>query len=317
LDNSEVLFVVWAFLFQAVLMEQKAMTDNTSLKSQEPQTSNGLWVYFALTYAISWVCWGVLIVFQIPAGSVNPDLPPPPIHGLLLLGLGILAPTIAAVILTWRLDGRAGLRDLWARCTRFYLGWRPYLVIFLLPLVVGVVRVAVHLLRSGVLLQPTILAQPALLIGFTIQIFVFGPLMEEAGWRGFALPRLLARRDPVSSSLILGAIHAIWHLPTYFTIGTIQQLQGNPIPEFIIFALTVTSAAVVVTWLYVSTGGSVWSAMTIHATQNFTSSLLWMLYEGDFVDRLVGLVVFAALGLAFIAIMPKERSHTASSVVSA
>lgn len=285
------------------------MTGTISLTSREPQASRGLWLYVVLTYAISWICWGVLILFQIPAGSVNPDLPPPPVLGLLLLGLGILSPTITGVILTWRIDGRAGLRDLWARCTRFNLGWRPYLVIFLVPAVVSGVRVAVHLLRGGELSEPTIFAQPALLIGFIIQIFVFGPLMEEAGWRGFALPRLLAHRGAVSASLILGAIHGTWHLPTYFMIGTIQQLQGNAILEFAIFVLTVMSAAILVTWLYVSTGGSVWSAIMIHTTQNLTASLLWMLYPGDTFDHLVSLVMFAVLGLVFAVLMPRERSR--------
>ena len=40
-----------------------------------------------------------------------------------------------------------------------------------------------------------------------------GPIGEEIGWRGFALPRLLEKYSALSASLILGSVWAIWHLP--------------------------------------------------------------------------------------------------------
>ena len=53
---------------------------------------------------------------------------------------------------------------------------------------------------------------PALLIG--------GPLFEEIGWRGFALPRLEQRYGPMAASLLLGIIWAFWHMPVWFTRGS-------------------------------------------------------------------------------------------------
>ena len=46
-----------------------------------------------------------------------------------------------------------------------------------------------------------------------------GPLFEEPGWRGFVLPRLESRLSPVTSSLLLGAIWAAWHLPFFLYPG--------------------------------------------------------------------------------------------------
>ncbi len=260
--------------------------------------SDGLWSYFALTYAMSWLCWGSMIVFGLPGGSVHPDAPPPPAGALLLLALGMLAPTIAGVLMTWRTGGRAGLRGLWQRCTQFSLGWRPYLVIFLVPLLIAAVRIAVQALRGGAIGPSPLLVQPISLVGFTIQIIIFGPLSEEPGWRGFALDRLLARWGFLGGSLVLGLLHACWHLPVFFVPGTIQQLAGNFLPEFAVFALGVAGGAVITTWVYLNSRRSVWSAILLHATSNFGYSFVWTLWQGDLADRLVGalaILILAAL----------------------
>ena len=46
-------------------------------------------------------------------------------------------------------------------------------------------------------------------------IFLWIGLGEEPGWRGFVLPRLLVGRSALSAALILGVIHAVWHLPLF------------------------------------------------------------------------------------------------------
>ncbi|WP_457208535.1 CPBP family intramembrane glutamic endopeptidase, partial [Nocardioides sp. P5_C9_2] len=40
-----------------------------------------------------------------------------------------------------------------------------------------------------------------------------GALLEENGWRGFALPTLLRTHGPVAASLIVGLAWASWHYP--------------------------------------------------------------------------------------------------------
>jgi membrane protease YdiL (CAAX protease family) len=257
---------------------------------------SGLGAYFVLTYAISWLAWGAMVIFQLPGGSVDPTRPAPPLGGLLLIALGGFAPSIAGVFMTWRTGGRAGLRGLWRRCTQFKLGRWPYLVIFLVPLLLSGARIAVQLLRGRALVLPAPLAQPLLLVGFTVQIFLFGPLSEELGWRGFALDRLLARWGSLRASLVLGIIHGLWHLPLFFVPGTIQQLWGDPLTNWGLFALGTIGGAIVFTWLHQASGGSVWAAILYHMTSNYAVSLVWMSFDGGIVDRLV--VALASIGLA-------------------
>jgi hypothetical protein len=54
----------------------------------------------------------------------------------------------------------------------------------LVPLIVAGVRIAIQALRGGAIGPSLLLAQPVLLIGFSVQIVVFGPLVGEAGRRG-------------------------------------------------------------------------------------------------------------------------------------
>jgi membrane protease YdiL (CAAX protease family) len=266
-----------------------------------------------MTYVISWACWGTLIAFQIPGGSVFPDAPPPSPLGLILLGVGILSPSIAGVVMTWRTGGRAGLRDLWRRMTRFDLGWRPYLVIFATPLVISLLRVAFHLARSGALLASPLFAQPGLLLPFTVQTFVFGPLMEEPGWRGFALDRVLARWGFLPGSLVLGGLHGLWHLPVFFILGTLQQSWGNPLLEFGLFWAGTLGIAVIFSWLHRASGGSVWAAILFHATTNFGISFLWTLYDGGTLDRLIFVVLTIATAVILMA-SPKTISNLAMAI---
>jgi membrane protease YdiL (CAAX protease family) len=90
-------------------------------------------------------------------------------------------------------------------------------------------------------------------------------LGEEVGWRGFALPRLQARYSALKSSLILGLLVVVWHVPTFF----IQGLSGTTLLVFITsFVIALMSFVVVMTWLYNNTKGSLLLATLMHLAFN-------------------------------------------------
>lgn len=248
--------------------------------------TKGLWAYFVLTYALVLLSWGLMAVFQLPGASVAPHAPRPAPGTLLLFFLGGFSPSIAGIVMTWRVGGWDGLRDLWKRMTRFNIGWQWYAAI-LLPMLVFGVRVAVQLVRGGTFVESPLLTQLLSLISFTIPIIVFGPLSEEFGWRGFVLDRLLIRWSALRASLILGVLWACWHFPLFFIPGTTQQVQGSPLIAFPIFAVLIIAQTIVITWIYINTGHSLFAAMVFHFTINWFGSFAPTMIAGGMIDRLI------------------------------
>lgn len=96
-----------------------------------------------------------------------------------------------------------------------------------------------------------------------------GPIGEEIGWRGFALPGLLERANALLASVALGVIWAVWHLPAFVLPGFPQS--GGP---FLLFTAALVAQSVLITWIYSGASGSVLRARILfHLVVNSTTSL--------------------------------------------
>jgi uncharacterized protein len=138
------------------------------------------------------------------------------------------------------------------------------------------------LIMLGVVVQPGAFVNfdfkgftPMLLVSYPLYyVAVFfggGPLGEEPGWRGFALPRMQRRFGPLWGTLLLGLLWSCWHLPDFLTTSK-GGGQGTGwmtfIANFPIFSLAVVSLAIVMTWIYNHTQGSLFTAILAHASVN-------------------------------------------------
>ena len=79
-----------------------------------------------------------------------------------------------------------------------------------------------------------------------------GPVGEELGWRGFALPRILRIRSPLGAAVVLGLIWGLWHGPTFFISSLTQSQLSIPL-----FFANVVALSIVMTWLHLQSGGDV------------------------------------------------------------
>jgi len=102
-----------------------------------------------------------------------------------------------------------------------------------------------------------------------------GPLGEEAGWRGYALPRLQRRFNPVSSSLILGFLWANWHLPLL-----LAHIYNVTWWQFV--ALTM-AASFFLTFAFNKSGGSTICTVIVHGIYNVGTGVIL----NDFIGKAV------------------------------
>jgi len=222
--------------------------------------------FFVLSYAIAWTIW-------IAIGIMLPDLDPD--RGTFITVPGAWAPTIAALVVTARYEGREGLRDLLTQVCRWRIGWRWYGLAVLGPTALGLLAVGLHVLLGGT--PPSLAAVAAgfdlpaeeavgAIVAFPMVFLLLclgGPMAEESGWRGFAQARLQRRFGAGPAGLVIGFIWALWHLPliVFVPSGT------GEIPTWFYLPM-VAALGVVFAWGYNRTGQSVLFTILLHAGVN-------------------------------------------------
>jgi uncharacterized protein len=85
---------------------------------------------------------------------------------------------------------------------------------------------------------------------------------EEIGWRGYALLRTLTAMTPLRAAIVLGIPWAVVHVPLYWP----GQMNGGSAVWSM--ATQVVAYSVILTWIYVGTGGSVLVTGLFHALAN-------------------------------------------------
>lgn len=220
--------------------------------------------FFSLTYAVTWTCFiGTAVVSdRVASGS-------PRLAGLvmLVLLLGTFAPSLVALWLTRRTDGRSGMRALLRRMLEWRVGarWYVFAVGYLAVIKLGVA--VVHRVAVGT--WPPFGEEAWLAIMAGTVITTMGQAGEEIGWRGYALPRMAAHLGLARASIVLGVLWACWHLPLFFMPGLTQTGQSFPVYLLMVIALSVAIA-----WLYGHTNGSLLLAMLMHAAINETAKFV-------------------------------------------
>ena len=217
--------------------------------------------YFALAYLLS---WGWCLPLAIRGDTVRAGVGWP-------TDLPVFAgPVLAAVVVTGVVDGRAGLRDLWSRVTRWRVGWTWWLLV-LGTLSLGLVGVLVPLV-TGRDVPPladftsyTGIAQIGAL-GVVALAFLSG-LGEETGWRGFAADRLLRDHSLPWTALAVGVGWAGWHLPLFWLVDSFGSMGVMAIGWFI----GLMAGSVVLTFLYREGHHSVLLVAAWHTAFNLVS----------------------------------------------
>jgi uncharacterized protein len=237
----------------------------TQVKSTK--TVKEAYIFLALTLALSYfIFWGPLALFRIPTISFVSSVRGPA-WAIALFLIGIFVPSLLAIFLTWKKEGLSGLRSLGRRILQLKLGWRWYVVTFLIVIIGTAGQLTFNKVLGNTFNGHLFLSQ----LGSLLPLLILGPLSEEIGWRGYALRRLQTRWNALTSSLIIGLVWALWHLPLFLMVGTSQHELGVP---FIGFLTKLMASSILYTWLYNNTKESLWSAILLHWLYTYAAQVV-------------------------------------------
>ena len=230
---------------------------------------HSLIAYFLLAYGITWFfsILGTprLVPYQIPPAVVA--------LSSILLHYG---PALASIIMARIEGGDVAVLRLLGSLSAWQVSAQWYVFILIFPVVIRLSAVGVDFLLGGEFpvfasseFAPAGVNAVLLFIGILFQ----AGIAEEIGWRGYALPRLQTRFDPLRSSLILGVVWGLWHFhPINFSVLA---------PVGLWYILTIIPFTIVFTWVYNNTKGSLLIAVLFHTASNFSD---WLIPIVPFLD---------------------------------
>ncbi|MCW8965078.1 MAG: CPBP family intramembrane metalloprotease [Candidatus Pacearchaeota archaeon] len=233
-------------------------------------TKNPITYFFILSFLISWILWIPLLYGHFRFGWTSWEGNPWTNYRTLLGILGALGPAISAIIMTNLIHGKNGIKILLKRVIQWRVNALWWLIAFYSWWLIS------SILAISLSLKPT----PDITMGFVFALInipgmliiqlplLVGIFGEELGWRGFALPKLLNKFDPIVSSLILTLPWIFWHAP----LMLFQNWRGNlPIVSFLFnYIILLVPLALIFTWFFRKTKGSVLLAIIFHSSLNLT-----------------------------------------------
>lgn len=219
--------------------------------------------FFIFAYAGSWLVMLPYLRFGYDVGLLPFSWPIPFVLSAAIAPFA--GPFLAAFIMTGVTEGGEGIRCLLKRIVQWRVGFSWYLFAIIgIPIITILGAIVLPgALASFQMPWHSLLTYP---FSFFITLVIGGPLGEEPGWRGFALPRLQRVQGPLVGSLVLGILWAFWHLPYFW-----MPEWGTPkdgILDIVYFVLAALALTFIYTWVFNKTESSLLIVILMHATND-------------------------------------------------
>ena len=263
--------------------------------------------FFVLAYLLSWLVWSPWVLGEDGAGWL-PTRVAPGALGYLNAAAILLGPALAGIVMTFVTDGGAGVRALLGRVIRgrVHVGWW---VVALVGVPLAAVLGATIYSRQLPDVAP--LGGPSFLLSYVPSFLLIavlgGPLFEEIGWRGFALPRMQQVMHPAAASIVLGLLWCFWHAPQFLSPTWAASSGGGGPLGLLLYALTVVSFSIVISWIFNHTRASVLIAVLVHTSIDAVSTVIPRMYPPEVAQSAVPLLI--AYGTAAVVLLAATRGR--------
>jgi membrane protease YdiL (CAAX protease family) len=251
--------------------------------------------FFLLTFVLTWL-------WEIPIFGFMDYWP-----GYVFFRL-FISPSVIGLIMVSITEGNQGINHLLGKCAH----WRVSIIWYLVALLVTPILFFISVFSIPGTNSAFQLPGLSFIWTYSSALyfgFFSAPIIEELGWRGFALPRLEKKYGPLVGTLILGFLWALWHLPSWFLGGRAvsdSNFIENIVP-FLKYEGSILGSAIFYTWIFNRTNGSIFLSMLLHASINvtfseFPNAFFPSLYPPDAYTRLfsqIGFIPFAILVIIF------------------
>jgi uncharacterized protein len=174
--------------------------------------SHPVLAYFALVFAIS---WGGILIAAGPSGIFSSKADPLVLNQFIYLA-ALAGPSVAGILMTFFMHGKAGLRDLLTRSLHWRVDVRWYLLALLTAPILMAAIIFVLSLTSPAFVPAIVttnnrleLVMSGIVMGLVVCFF------EELGWTGFATPELRKRYGSICTGIIIGLPWGAWHYPLF------------------------------------------------------------------------------------------------------
>ncbi|MBD3406320.1 MAG: CPBP family intramembrane metalloprotease [Candidatus Lokiarchaeota archaeon] len=255
------------------------------MSTTEDFSSKNLILFYIITYIFSWAFW-------VPQAMHSQGLiPTSPFTDFLASPFNVAAfgPLVGAIIVTLAFEGKSSTVVLLKRGAKWNFSAKWWIVIFFLLPIIAIIALSYASFFGGYTPSFEWLSFPfALVIAFVFIFFLGGPLQEEFGWRGYALPRLQSKLDSITSSIIVGLFWGLWHLPLFFIPSQVIY-YNQPIWGLMISTILLS---ILFTWVFNNTKGSVLATLFFHTTFN------WSHYAFPVLGSEVGATMYLILEFA-------------------
>ena len=213
--------------------------------------------YFVLAYLIS---WGGSFAIGGPKFLRGDPLE---FEDAMRMGPLVLAgPFIAGLVMTYLVDGKTGLRDLFSRMLKWRVNLRWYAAALLIfpVLILGVLWVLTALVDPD--FAPTFIA-------FGILGGLLAGFIEETGWMGFAYPKMETKFGTWRATIYLALLHGLWHAMAGY-LGEAGTYGVYWLPRFIaMWIVAMAAMRVLLVWIYKNTGSLLLAQLTHTSSSGF------------------------------------------------